>query len=200
MIASVLQTVVFYVFAAILIASALMVVLAKNPVRGALFLVLAFFASSVLWILLQAEFLALVLVLVYVGAVMTLFLFVIMMLNIKQATNGRQFSRYLPFLLILATVLLSLVLIALVPSHINDLHFSNGVNHAATYSNTEALGRVLYTTYLYPFELAGVLLLIAIVAAITLAFRGKRKRQSQSIAKQVAVKKSERLRLVDVKE
>lgn len=187
------EQILFYVFSGILILSALMVISVRNPIRSALFLVLGFFASAGLWLLLQAEFLALVLVLVYVGAVMTLFLFVIMTLNI-DIEKGR-FNRYLPFGLLIMAILVGIAILAFNKGSFGSL---NPVHHGADYSNTQALGSILYTDYVFPFELAGVILLVAIIAAIALSFREERKRKVQNIAQQINVKRSERVRLVSM--
>ena len=192
----ILQQTVFYSLAAILVFSSLMVVFSVNPVRAALFLVLAFFCACGLWMLLQAEFLSLVLIFVYIGAVMTLFLFVIMMLNLDISPRRKHWLPYLP----LAVLVLGLLLIAVI-SVISPEHFSTEIYQVTeqpeTYSNVKALGAVLYTKYFYPFELAAVLLLVAIVAAISLAFRGKRAGgKAQRIAEQVAVRREDRVKLV----
>jgi len=172
------------------------VVVLNNPVRCALFLVLAFLASAGLWILAYAEFLALVLVLVYVGAVMTLFLFVIMMLNINIASTGRHFVRYLPFGLIVVGLLVLLIIIAISPENFDFAHLTQAGIKEAQLSNVASIGRVLYTEYVYAFELAAVLLLVAIVSAIALAHRGSRSSKTQNILKQLLVQRNERVRLV----
>lgn len=192
--------VIFYIFALIAVGSALMVITQNNPVRCVLFLVLTFFASAALWLMAEAEFLSLILILVYVGAVMTLFLFVVMMLNIDIESMKSHFIRYLPFGLILVALLTGLLMGA-IPS---DL-FKNNValevsNHAAiATSNTEALGLVLYTDYLFAFELAAVILLVAIVAAITLAHRGAVRSKRQDIVKQLLTRKEDRVELIQMK-
>jgi len=176
-----LESITFYIFSAILVGSAVLVVSLRNPVFCALALVLAFFTSAGLWILLEAEFLALTLILVYVGAVMVLFLFVVMMLDINLAVLREGFTRYLPFGLGVAIVLVAQL--ALIP-------------HAADYSNTKEIGRVLYTVYLYPFELAAVILVVAIIAAISLTLRRRRKKQTMTPEDQVNVRSKDRVRLV----
>lgn len=192
------QQLVFYGFSALLIFAATMVIISRNPVRGALFLVFSFFCSAVLWMLLEAEFLSLALIFVYVGAVMTLFLFVVMMLNVKVLPDREGFVRYLPFGVILMTVFVGLMLYVIGPQHFGLTAHAVPVTHDANYSNVKELGEVLYTNYMYPFELAAVLLLVAIVSAISLAFRGKQNRKSQDIASQVAIRKKDRVRLVDI--
>lgn len=192
--------VIFYIFALIAVGSALMVISQNNPVRCVLFLVLTFFASAALWLMAEAEFLSLILILVYVGAVMTLFLFVVMMLNIDIESMKSHFIRYLPFGLILVALLTGL-LMAATPS---DLFKNNAVIEASTnaqvsISNTEALGLVLYTDYLFAFELAAVILLVAIVAAITLAHRGTVRSKRQDIVKQLLTRKEDRVELIQMK-
>jgi NADH-quinone oxidoreductase subunit J len=191
----------FYVFAAITLFAAGMVVTRRNPVHAVLFLVLAFVASAVLWLLLEAEFLGIVLVLVYVGAVMVLFLFVVMMLDIDidiAALRG-QFIRYLPVGLMIAAVMVLNLFLVLGPSNFGPDLFAKPPAQPADYSNTAELGLDLYTTYLYPFEIAAVILLVAIIAAIRLTLRRRPETKYQDAAKQVRVKKGEdRIRLVSM--
>jgi NADH-quinone oxidoreductase subunit J len=192
----ILQQVIFYAFAAILLFSAVMVVISVNPVRAVLFLVLGFFCACVLWMLLQAEFLALVLIFVYIGAVMTLFLFVIMMLNLDITPARKGWIPYVPLAVLLLGLLVIAVISALNPEHFDDAVYQV-ISQPENYSNVKQIGAVLYTDYFYPFELAAILLLVAIVSAICLAFRGKRAGgKSQRISQQVAVKREERVRLV----
>jgi NADH-quinone oxidoreductase subunit J len=192
------ETLTFYFFAAILLFSALRVITARNPVHAALFLVLAFFTASVIWMLLRAEFLAISLVLVYVGAVMVLFLFVVMMLDINLDRMREGFWSYLP---LGATVgLLMIVEMSLV---LGGRYFGLAAMPAPpdpgkAYSNTRELGRVLYTDYLYAFELAGVLLLVAIIAAIALTLRRRKDTKGQNPSRQVAVKRADRVRMVSM--
>lgn len=186
----------FYAFSAVLIAAAIGVIVARNPVYSALSLVLAFFTSAALWLLIEAEFLAIVLVLVYVGAVMVLFLFVVMMLDINVEEVKRGFTRYAWL-----GWLISLVVIAQMVAVFSVRDFgidaTIGVaRQAADHSNTRELGEVLYTEYVYPFELAAVLLLVAIVAAIALTMRRRPGLKPQDIAKQVAVRREDRVRIV----
>lgn len=205
---------IFYLFAGLTILSALLVVTQNNPVRCVLFLVLAFFTSSVLWILVQAEFLALILVLVYVGAVMTLFLFVVMMLNIDVESAKAHFMRYLPFGLILVALMVGLLLVALPRDTFNtDVKLSVAVEQVVakdfvpdetvpatpTLSNTEALGMILYTDYVFAFELAAVILLVAIVAAITLVHRSPIRSKRQSVVQQIMTRRDDRVKLVKMK-
>lgn len=190
---------VFYIFAAILIFSATMVISRRNPVHSALFLVLAFFSSAGIWLLAEAEFLAIVLVLVYVGAVMVLFLFVVMMLDIDIATLRAGFIRFLPLALLIAGVMLVEIFLIVGPDNFGLTQFEAPTPNAADYSNTKALGELLYTAYIYQFEIAAVILLVAIVAAIGLTLRKRPDTKSQDPAQQVRVKKGEnRVRLVQM--
>jgi NADH-quinone oxidoreductase subunit J len=188
----------FYAFAAILIVAALGVITARNPVHSALFLVLAFVQSAALWLLIEAEFLAIALVLVYVGAVMVLFLFVVMMLDINVEELRKGFTRYLP--LGVAVALIVVVEIGhVVWFRSQGLPFLTVPEPLpADYSNTEALGAVLYTEHVYAFEIASVILLLAIVAAITLTMRRRPGLKVQNVARQVAVRREDRVRLVKV--
>ena len=190
--------VLFYAFAAILVVAALGVITTRNPVHSALFLVLAFFQSAVLWLLIEAEFLAIVLVLVYVGAVMVLFLFVVMMLDINVEEIRRGFTRYLPIGVVVAIVVVfEIANVVWVRSE--GLPFLTTPEPLpADYSNTRELGTVLYTQHVYAFEIAAVLLLLAIVAAITLTMRRRAGLKVQDVAKQVAVRAEDRVRIVKV--
>ena len=187
---------VFYLFAAVLVGAALMVIVIRNPVHAALFLILSFFASAGLWLLLEAEFLAITLVLVYVGAVMVLFLFVVMMLDINLTVLREGFARFLPVAVVVAlAMLVSLGLI--VGKNDFGIDATKPVLRApADYSNTEALGRVLYTDYVFPFEVAAIILLVAIIAAIALTLRPSRQTKAPNPDQQVAVRRDERLRIV----
>jgi NADH-quinone oxidoreductase subunit J len=185
----------FYAFSTILVVAAARVVTARNPVHAALFLVLAFVTSAALWLLLRAEFLAITLVLVYVGAVMVLFLFVVMMLDINIDQLREGFWRYLPVGLLVAAVMV--VEMWLVLSH-QSLVRTAPLAGAAEVSNTKALGRLLYTQYAYAFELAAVILLVAIVAAIALTQRKRRDSKYQDPAAQVRVRRQDRVRLVSM--
>jgi NADH-quinone oxidoreductase subunit J len=193
----VLINILFYAYAATLVGAALGVVLARNSVHSAMFLVLAFFTSSGLWLLLGAEFLAIVLVLVYVGAVMVLFLFVVMMLDINVAQMKEGFTRYAPLGALIALIVIAEIAYAVWyrPVELNLLGAARVVEDP---SNTHSLGTVLYTVYVYPFQLAAVLLLLAIVAAITLTMRQRPNLRKQDISAQVAVRKSDRLQVVQV--
>jgi NADH-quinone oxidoreductase subunit J len=196
-----LPVIVFYVFATLLVGSAAMVIISRNPVRGALFLVLAFFATSVLWLLIEAEFLALALIFVYIGAVMTLLLFVVMMLDLDLVPTREGFVRYLPFGIIVMVLLVTMMIIVVTPEHFKLGSIATLTQHPDDYSNVKEIGNVLYTQYLYPFELAAIILLVAIISAITLAFRGRQSNaKTQRISKQLSASKIDRLRLVDPKE
>jgi len=188
----------FYFFSATLIFAAAMVVTVRNPVKAALFLVLAFFSAACVWITLQAEFLAIVLVLVYVGAVMVLFLFVVMMLDIDLAELRAGFARYLPVGSVIAVLLVVEIALALAGSF-SPQRFANPPAQAAGYSNTRELGEQLYTTYVYPFEIAAFILLVAIVAAIALTMRERPGGKRIDPAGQVRTRRDQRLRIVKMK-
>ena len=190
------EAITFYAFSAILVFAAVMVVTVRNPVFAALFLVLAFFTSAAIWILLEAEFLALTLILVYVGAVMVLFLFVVMMLDINLAVLREGFARYMPVAVLIAVLLIVQLVLVLGPDQFGLDKVAQPVAHNVDYSNTKELGRVLYTVYLYPFEIASVILLVAIIAAIALTLRKRREKYIMPPEEQVAVKRNDRVRLV----
>jgi len=190
------EQIIFYVFSLILIFAAGMVITVRNPVFAALALVLAFFTSAAIWVLLEAEFLALTLVLVYVGAVMVLFLFVVMMLDINLAALREGFAKYLPFGAVVAIIMLAQLAVIVGPEQFGLDKMADPVAKPADYSNTKALGAVLYTDYLYPFEIAAVILLVAIIAAIALTMRKRKKRQTIQPEEQVLVKRNERVRMV----
>lgn len=188
--------IIFYIFSGLAVFSGLMVVSSSNPVRGALFLVLAFFATAGLWILLHAEFLALILVLVYVGAVMTLFLFVVMMLSVSRISLREGFVRYLPLGVLIVLLVFGLTAMVIGPNRFGLLQVPVPPAQPADYSNIASLGAVLYTNYAYPFEVAAVLLLTAIVAAISLTHRPAMNRKSQNAKKQIAVRSEDRMKLI----
>ena len=191
-----IQNVIFYFFASVLVLSAVGVVSAKNPVKSILSLILAFFCSSVLWMMLQAEFLSLVLIFLYVGAVMVLFLFVVMMIDF-----GSVFSEQPPKVLALIgllflTVFFAIVCLALISAHL-PLIIKPFAPYHSLKGNTFELGSLLYSKYVYEFEVAGAILLVAIVAAISMVFVGTRKNtKSQIMSEQHKVKKSDRLRII----
>lgn len=190
------QDIVFYTLAAILLYAGLRVITTRNPVYAALYLVLAFFTAAGIWLLLEAEFLAIVLVLVYVGAVMVLFLFVVMLLDINLDRLREGFWSALPVALPVGGLMaVEMVMIVGVRNFGVD-KVAVPAAHPADYSNTAELGRVLYTDYLLPFELASVVLLVAIVAAIALTLRDRKDSKSMDPAKQVLVKKADRIRIV----
>lgn len=195
--------ILFYVFSVVLVISATGVITARNPVYSALWLVLSFFNSAIIWMLMEAEFLAIVLVLVYVGAVMVLFLFVVMMLDIKVEELRAGFTKYAWLGLPVALVVIGEIgsVVWLKSSNSVPLGLSSVASPAAyalDYSNTKALGQLLYTEYLYPLQLAASILLIAIVAAIVLTMRKRPGQKLQDISAQVAVKASDRVRIVKV--
>ncbi|EIJ42762.1 NADH:ubiquinone oxidoreductase subunit 6 (chain J) [Beggiatoa alba B18LD] len=188
------EKLLFYLFSLVLVFAASRVISVRNPVHAAMFLVLAFFSSAAIWLLLHAEFLAIALVLVYVGAVMVLFLFVVMMLDINITVLREGFTRYLPIgAFVSALILIQMVLV-----------LWNAKGHAVEpigmmidgKSNTEAIAQVLYTTYVYPFEIAAVILLVAIIAAITLTMRSSRRTKYLTPEKQIHVRRADRIRLV----
>lgn len=190
------QDIVFYTLAAVLLYAAISVITTRNPVYAALYLVLAFFTAAGIWLLLEAEFLAIALVLVYVGAVMVLFLFVVMMLDINLDKLREGFWNALPVALPVGGLMaVEMVMIVGVRNFGVD-KWSVPEAHLANYSNTAELGRVLYTDYLLPFELASVVLLVAIVAAIALTLRDRKESKSVDPSKQVLVKKADRLRIL----
>ena len=188
-------TFIFYLFAAILVFAALRVVTTRNPVQAALWLVLSFFTAAGIWLMLQAEFLAIALVLVYVGAVMVLFLFVVMMLDVNFDSLRAQFRSYVPIgALVGALVLLEMALV-IVGSAIGP---GTAAPPAPTGSNTRALGQLIYVDYVYPFEIAAVVLLVAIVAAIALTHRERKTSKYQAPGNQVKVRRKDRVRLVSM--
>ena len=190
------QLFIFYLFSFVTLLSAVAVVTVRNPIYSALFLILAFFSSAATWVLLEAEFLGVVLVLVYVGAVMVLFLFVIMMLDIQIDTLKEGFIRYLPVGLLVA-VAVATEMILVMNSEVFKVDIPDPV--PLSVNNIEALGEVLYTEYVYPFEIAAVILVVAIIAAIVLTLRRRKGVKKQNPSKQVRVKKSDRLRVVSMK-
>jgi NADH-quinone oxidoreductase subunit J len=189
---------VFYIFAAILVFAAGRVITVRNPVHAALHLVLAFFTCAGLWLLLEAEFLAITLVLVYVGAVMVLFLFVVMMLDINVSPLREGFVKYLPVGFTVALLIFAEMFMVLGVKNFGADVVAIPERHGADYSNTRELGSVLYTDYVYPFEIASVILLVAIIAAIALTMRKRPETRSQNPVDQVAVKAADRVRLVEM--
>lgn len=187
----------FFFFATLQIAAAVAMITVKNPVHSVLLLIVTFICGSGLWLLLQAEFLGIVLILVYVGAVMVLFLFVVMMLDINVEEMRAGFARYA-----IVGVPVAIVMGLIMSYALKDQLFANAktpILKPAEYSNTEELGRVLYTDYVFQFELAAVILLVAMIAAIALTFRRRPGTKHQNPAEQVKVRKEDRLRVVSMK-
>jgi NADH-quinone oxidoreductase subunit J len=194
------KTVLFYVFGAVLVLAALRVITARNPVHAALFLVLSFFSAAGIWLLLQAEFLAIVLVLVYVGAVMVLFLFVVMMLDINIDKIREGFWGYFPLASTIGVVIvleMAAVLLYSFPTN----SFPDGQAPAGTdaIGTTKALGMLIYTKYVYAFEIAAVILLVAIIAATALTLRRRKDSKHFAPSDAVKVKRNDRVRLVQMK-
>lgn len=195
-----IYNVIFFIFAIVLIAAATMVIISHNPIHAVLFLILAFFASAVLWMMIQEEFLSLVLIFVYLGAVMTLFLFVIMMLNIDLSKIEQKFVQFLlPIGLLAIFLLITTIVVVIRPRYFSVA--STTLSHLpANFSNAKVMGILLYTHYLLPFEIAAVILLVAIIAAIVLAFNGRKfNTKSQRIRKQLETTKENRLRVIKMK-
>ncbi|HMB60449.1 MAG TPA: NADH-quinone oxidoreductase subunit J [Xanthomonadales bacterium] len=191
---------VFYAFSLVLTVAAVMVITVRNPVYAALFLVLAFFSSAAIWVLLEVEFLAIVLVLVYVGAVMVLFLFVVMMLDINLTPLKEGFIRYLPVGIVVAAIMaIELLVVLWARGRFDEAAFPIPAPHPDGYSNTRAVGEWLYTQYLLPFEVAGIILLVAIVAAIALTLRKRARAKTQDPARQVMIRRDERIRIASMK-
>lgn len=186
----------FYVFSAVLILAGLITITIRNPVHAALSLVLAFVTCAGIWILLEAEFLAITLILVYVGAVMVLFMFVVMMLDVNLAPLKEGFTRYLPLGALIALIVIIELGMVLGGDRFGLENMPDPVAKPEGYSNTKELGSVLYTTYVYPFELAAVILVVAIVAAIAITMRGSRQTKFVPAEKQVAVRRNDRVRIV----
>lgn len=189
-------SILFYTFGAILVSAALGVIIARNPVHSALALVLCFITSAAIWLLIEAEFLAVVLVLVYVGAVMVLFLFVVMMLDVDFEELRSGFTRYAWLGWVTALVVI-VEIVGVVTARSLGIDVTRGAAPLpADYSNTKELGSVLYTEFVYPFELAAVLLLVAIIAAIALTMRRRAGLKYQNVSRQVGVDRKDRVRIV----
>jgi NADH-quinone oxidoreductase subunit J len=191
-----LFAVFFYAFAGLLVISAFRVVTARNPVHAALFLVLAFFCASGLWMLLKAEFLSLALILVYVGAVMVLFLFVVMMLDLDIENLRRDYKKFLPVAFLMGAVIVLELSIVLIRSFVGTSMPVQPMLEEMTSSNTHALGMLIFVDYVYAFEVAGVILLVAIIAAVALTLRNRKDSKSQNIHQQVNVNAVDRMRIV----
>jgi len=192
------ERIIFFIFATILVFAAGRVITVRNPVHAAMHLVLAFFTSAGLWLLLEAEFLAITLVLVYVGAVMVLFLFVVMMLDINTSPLREGFVRYLPLGVTVAVLIFAEMFMVVGAKHFGSQIVAIPARHPAGYSNVRELGGVLYTDYVYPFEIAAVILLVAIIAAIALTMRKRPETKYQDPSQQVVVKRTDRVRLVSM--
>jgi NADH-quinone oxidoreductase subunit J len=192
-----LTTTIFYVFALVLVLSALKVITARNPVHSALYLVLSFFTAAALWMLLQAEFLAILLVLVYVGAVMVLFLFVVMMIDIDIDNLRRDFWTYVPLASVVGALIIAEMAIVLVRNFGTTQPVANGAM-GPDVSNTAELGKVIYTDYIYAFEVAGIILLVAIIAAVALTLRRRKDTRAQDISEQLRTRREDRVRLVSM--
>ena len=192
------ESVIFYVFAAVLVLAALRVITSRNPVHSALWLVLSFFSAAGIWMLLHAEFLAIALVLVYVGAVMVLFLFVVMMLDVNFEKLREGFRSYIPVAAIVGVLILVEMAVAVIGGYLAPGSAPVPAQNAPGYSNTAALGRQIYTEYAFPFEIAAVILLVAIIAAIALTHRTRAKTKYQNPNAQVRVRSADRLRIVDM--
>jgi NADH-quinone oxidoreductase subunit J len=192
------QTVIFWCFALILLFAALRVITVRNLVQAALWLVLSFFTAAGLWLMLQAEFLAIALVLVYVGAVMVLFLFVVMMLDIDVEKLRAGFRSYIPVGATVGILILLEMMLVLIGGYLGPRAVPTPPAAVASYSNTRALGLQLYTDYAYPFEIAAVILLVAIIAAIALTHRKRRETKYQNPNEQIRVRRDERLRILNI--
>ncbi|PHS18653.1 MAG: NADH:ubiquinone oxidoreductase subunit J [Kangiella sp.] len=190
------QVIVFYSFAAWLIFSALMVISSKNSVKAALFLVLTFACASAIWLLLEAEFLALTLIVVYVGAVMVLLLFVVMMMDIDYAAMRQGFVKKLPLAIIISFAFFGLLFSFITHGDFSNEAYPLPTPHPEGYSNIKELGRILYTEYVIAFEIAAIILLVAIISAIALTFRGRKHRKAQVISEQLMATKKNRLKIV----
>ena len=196
----IVQELIFYAFSLVLVFSSVAVITVRNPVYAVLFLVLAFFTAAGIWMLLEAEFLAIILIVVYVGAVMVLFLFVVMMLDINLVPFKEGFIRYLPVGVLVALVMaIELLMMMWSKGRFGVEMFPVPPPHGADYSNTRELGELLYTNYLLPFEVAGIVLLVAIIAAVSLTLRTRPGVRTQNPAAQVRTRRDESVRLVKMK-
>ena len=187
----------FYSFAAVLVLSALKVITAKNPVHAALFLVLAFFNAAGIWMLLEAEFLSIALILVYVGAVMVLFLFVVMMLDLDIAHLRNQFKQFIPVASLVGAVIVAEMTLVLVRGFIGTVKPLPKTTPEGE-SNSMSLGKMIYGDYVFNFEIAGIILLVAIVAAVALTLRRRKDHKTQDIAAQIRVNPADRVRIVSM--
>ena len=192
------EVIVFYLFAGLTLAAAFLVIVVRNPVHAALSLILCFFSSAGLWLLLEAEFLAIVLVLVYVGAVMVLFMFVVMMLDINLAEIRKGFLKYSALALAVVAPMILVIGAVASSSYFDMPKYSAAVKQAADHNNTYEIGKELFTKYVWPFEIAAVILLVAIVAAIALTLRTSRQLKNPNVEQQLSVERDKRIRLVDM--
>ena len=196
----IVQELVFYAFSLVMVFAAVSVITVRNPVYSVLFMILAFFSAAAIWMLLEAEFLAIILIVVYVGAVMVLFLFVIMMLDINLVPFKEGFIRYLPVAILVAVIMaIELLMVMWSRGRFGAEMFPIPAANSADYSNTRELGQLLYTNYLLPFEVAGIILLVAIVAAVALTLRTRPGIKTQNPAEQVKARRDESVRLVKMK-
>ncbi len=194
-----IKSALFYLFSAVMLFAALRVITSRNPVHAALYLVLAFFQASGIWMLLKAEFLSITLVLVYVGAVMVLFLFVVMMIDINLDALKKDFWKHFPLAAFIGAVLaLELASVLMGGFRSSQIAVDSALSNGAPVSNTRDLGVLLYTEYLYPLEIAAVILLVAIVSAIALTMRERKDTKAQDPGEQVKVKAADRLRMVKI--
>ena len=191
------QTILFYIFALVLLVSGFKVISTKNPVHAALFLVLAFFNAAGIWMLLQAEFLSIALILVYVGAVMVLFLFVVMMLDLDVEHLRNQFKQFLPVATIVGFVIVVEMTVVLVRGFIGS-RIPMPLQTPEGESNTMSLGKLIYGDFVFAFEIAGIILLVAIVAAVALTLRRRKDHKSQDVPAQIRTKKEDRVRIVSM--
>ena len=192
------ETLIFYFLASIMLFAGLRVITVRNPIHAAMFLVLAFFTAAGLWLMLEAEFLAITLVLVYIGAVMVLFLFVVMMMDLDLKRMRQGFRESIPLAALVGGLMVMEMVLVLSRKTFIPEFASLEPHHGADYSNTKELGRLLYTDYVYPFELAAVVLLIAIVAAIAITLRRRKNTKHQDPAEQVKVRRADRIRMVSM--
>ena len=196
----IVQELIFYAFSLVLIFAAVAVISARNPVYSVLFLVLAFFSAAAIWLLLEAEFLAIILVVVYVGAVMVLFLFVVMMLDINLVPFKEGFIRYLPVAVLVAFIMaVELLMVLWAKGRFGAEMFPVPEPNPAGYSNTRELGELLYSNYLLPFEVSGIILLVAMIAAVALTLRTRPGIKTQDVGAQVRTRRDESVRLVKMK-
>ena len=191
-------SILFYVFSLFFVGSSLMMIVSRNTAKAALWLILTFFSAASLWLLLEAEFLAITLILIYVGAVMVLFMFVIKMLDTEESTLRAQFTRYLPLGIFASLVVIVQMALVLNAGPFDLETVSLPEQHGASYSNITSIAQQLYTIYVYPFELAAILLLIAIIAAITLVHRTQVNSKKQNIAEQISVQAKDRMRFASI--